>query len=269
MYLFNVGRDTLSESYFKSAIHTDVQCALHVHYCIEVVFVSSGELIMNVNGSDRIIKAGEATLILPFEPHSFLTKTNSECLVTEFSPALTKEFYSAVNGKLLFSEVFALSGEFIDLLERLSLDPEPDTLSVKAALYPLCLSILEVCKFKGGGKKLDSTFIEAVKYIYEHYTEEELELTSVAKAIGVHPVYLSRMFTGNAGMGFLKYLSMLRISKASERLLREPEKTVSEIALSCGFGSIRSFNRQFFETFGSTPTEYRQKTETAAVKRPF
>lgn len=260
MYLFNVGRDTLSESYFKSAIHTDVQCALHVHYCIEVVFVSGGELIMNVNGSDRIIRAGEATLILPFEPHSFLTKTNSECLVTEFSPALTKEFYSAVGGKLLLSEVFPLSGDFIELLEKLSSRAEPDLLSVKAALYPLCLSILEACELGEGGKKLDSTFIEAIKYIYEHYTEEELELMSVAKAIGVHPVYLSRIFSGNAGMGFLKYLSMLRTSKASEGLLREPDKTVSEIALGCGFGSIRSFNRQFYDIFGTTPTEYRQKS---------
>lgn len=269
MYLFNVGRDTLSESFFNCAAHTDVQCAMHVHFSIEVVFVNGGELVMNVNGSDRIINAGEATLILPFEPHSFLTKTHSSCLVTEFSPGLTQEFYSAVNGKLLLSEVFPLGGEFIDLLERLSLDPEPDTLSVKAALYPLCLSILEVCKFKGGGKKLDSTFIEAVKYIYEHYTEEELELTSVAKAIGVHPVYLSRMFSGNAGMGFLKYLSMLRTSKASERLLQEPDKTVSEIALGCGFGSIRSFNRQFYDIFGTTPTEYRQKIKSTTVKRPF
>jgi len=111
--------------------------------------------------------------------------------------------------------------------------------------------------------------LEIIKYINEHYAEEELELTSVAKAIGIHHVYLSRMFSDNAGMGFLKYLSLLKVGKAAEKLLSEPEKNISEIALSCGFGSIRSFNRQFYDIFGTTPTEHRQKTETAAVKRPF
>ena len=269
MYLFSIGRDTLNESYFKSAIHTDVQCALHVHYCIEVVFVSSGELIMNVSGNDRVISTGEATLILPFEPHSFLTKSHSVCLVTEFSPELTKEFYSAVKGRLLSTEVFSLGGEFIELLKKLSNTAEPDLLSVKAALYPLCFKLLEVCKFKDGGKKLDSTFLEVVKYINEHYTEEELELTAVAKAIGVHHVYLSRMFSDNAGMGFLKYLSLLKVGKAAEKLLSEPEKNISEIALSCGFGSIRSFNRQFYDIFGATPTEYRQKIKSTTVNLPF
>ncbi len=268
MYLFNVGRDTLSESFFNCAEHTDVQCAMHVHFSIEVVYVNGGELVMNVNGSDRIINAGEATLILPFEPHSFLTKSHSVCLVTEFSPELTKEFYSAVKGRLISTEVFSLDGEFIDLLKKLSGVAEPDLLSVKAALYPLCFKLLEVCRFKGGGKKLDSTFLEVVKYINEHYTEE-LELTTVAKAIGVHHVYLSRMFSDNAGMGFLKYLSLLKVGKAAEKLLSEPEKNISEIALSCGFGSIRSFNRQFYDIFGTTPTEYRQKIKSTTVNLPF
>ncbi|MEE0928635.1 MAG: AraC family transcriptional regulator [Acutalibacteraceae bacterium] len=258
MYRFSIGRDTLSESFFKSASHTDVQCALHVHYSMEVVFVSGGELVMNVNGADRVIRSGEATLILPFEPHSFFTPYHSKCLVTEFSPELTKEFYSAVKGKLLLAEVFPLSGEFISLLEKLSGMEEPNALSVKAALYPLCLNILETVSFKEGGKTLDHTFIEAIKYIYEHYTDDELDLNGLSKAIGIHPVYLSRMFSCNAGMGFLKYLSLLRTGKAADRLLSEPETTISEIALGCGFGSIRTFNRLFYDLFGSTPTEYRE-----------
>lgn len=261
MYRFSIGRDTLSESFFKSSEHNDVQCALHVHYSIEVVFVSGGELIMNVNGTDRVIRKGEATLILPFEPHSFFTPSHSVCLVTEFSPELTNEFYSAIKGKLLLTEVFPLDGEFISLLKKLSERKETNALSVKAALYPLCLSILESVRFKDGGKNIDHTFIEAIKYIYEHYTEDALDLGELSKAIGVHPVYLSRMFSSNAGMGFLKYLSLLRTGKAADRLLIEPEATISEIALGCGFGSIRTFNRQFCDIFGTTPKEYRLKNE--------
>ncbi len=258
MYLFSVDRDSLSDNFFKSTLHTDVQCPMHVHYCMEIVYVSNGELIMNVNGADRVIRSGQATFISVFEPHSFFTPKSSVCIVTEFSPHLVSEFYSAVKAKKLVTEVFALKGDFLKLLEDFSTKEIPDTLAVKAVLYPLCLKVLKTCKFAEGGKAIDSIFIEAVKYIYEHYTEEKTELSDVAREIGVHPVYLSRVFSSNSGMGFSKYLALIRTYKAAQMLLKESKKNISEVAFSCGFGSIRSFNRQFVDIFGVSPTEYRK-----------
>lgn len=258
MYLFSIEQNSLSESFFRSTLHTDVQCPMHLHYSMEIVYVKEGELIMNVNGTDRIIRSGQATFISIFEPHSFSTQNSSVCLVTEFSPHLVSEFYSAVKAKKLVTEVFEVEGDFLKLLEDLSTKSTLNTLAAKAALYPLCLNVLESCKFTNDGKEIDSIFIEAVKYIYDHYSEEKIELSGVAKAIGVHPVYLSRVFSSNSGMGFSKYLAFLRTYNAAQMLLKEADKNISEIAFSCGFGSIRSFNRQFTNIFGISPSEYRQ-----------
>lgn len=260
MYLFSMAQNSLSDTFFNSAIHSDVQCPMHLHYSMEIVYVKSGELIMNVNGADRVIRSGQATFISVFEPHSFFTPKSSVCIVIEFSPHIVSEFYSAVKAKKLVTEVFEINGDFLRLLENLSDRSVSNTLSVKAALYPLCFNLLNNCEFTNDGKEIDSIFIEAVKYIYDHYSDENIDLNDVAKAIGIHPVYLSRVFSSNSGMGFSKYLALIRTYKSAQMLSNEKRMNISEIAFSCGFGSIRSFNRQFANIFGISPTEYRQKT---------
>ncbi len=259
MYIFDIGLSETSENFFRVQKIARVQCPMHTHFHPELVFVSGGRLIMNVNGTDRVISAGQATFILPFEQHSFHTPEDSDCVVIEFAPSLVEEFYSDIKNKLLVNEVFELSEKDVAFCGSLS-EGNPNLLTIKAALYPLCYKINQACRFSPGGRAPDETFIKAVKHLSENFRNETLSLTETAKALGIHHVYLSRIFARNAGISFTKYLALLRCSKAAKTIISEPDKNISEIAFECGFGSIRSFNRQFFETFGSTPTEYRPKS---------
>ena len=61
------------------------------------------------------------------------------------------------------------------------------------------------------------------------------------------------------GCTFHEYLNTLRLTRAAERLCREPEKNVLEIALDCGFPTVTYFNRLFLRQFGKSPTAYRQE----------
>jgi AraC-like DNA-binding protein len=47
-----------------------------------------------------------------------------------------------------------------------------------------------------------------------------------------------------------------RIKRACQ-LLRETDKTVSEIAYVCGFTDPKYFSRSFRQSIGKTPTEYK------------
>lgn len=259
MYIFDTGSASTKESYFKSEKHKDVQCPVHIHYCMELVFVYSGRLIMNVNGRDRVINAGQATLMMPFDQHSFFTPESCTCIVVEFSPKLVEEFYTLVKNKRLINEVFEFDRKAMDFCEGLMPKSSAEELAVKASIYPLCCEMINKCKFEKGRNKLDNIpFIDAVKYISDNYRNEAVTLTAVAKAIGVHHVYLSRIFGRNAGMNFKKYVNLLRCNAAALMIKKEKEKTISEIAFDCGFGSIRSFNRQFAELYGFSPSKFRQ-----------
>ena len=59
-------------------------------------------------------------------------------------------------------------------------------------------------------------------------------------------------------MNFRKYLNLYRTEQACN-LLRTTQKDISDIALDCGFQTLRSFNRAFKAATGLTPTQYRDR----------
>ena len=259
MFIFSINSLKVRSSFFKSERHLNVQCPMHIHYSMELVFVSRGELIMNVSGRDRLLTAGTATLMFPFEQHSFHTPKSSSCLVIEFSPEMVSDFYDRIKDKQLLSEVFKIDEEVMNFCDNNLPDDFEDSIGCRAVLYPLCEEILKRCEFDATGKAPDKTFIEAVKYIQQNFTSEAVTLTETAKALGIHSVYLSRLFTKESGMSFTKYVNLMRCTHAAERIRNERDLNLSQIAYESGFGSIRSFNRAFIECFGLTPKQYRQK----------
>ena len=63
------------------------------------------------------------------------------------------------------------------------------------------------------------------------------------------------MFRSAFGIGIGRYISTVRLKNAL-LLLEDKCSSVTEIALECGFGSIRTFYRAFEREFGCSPSEY-------------
>ena len=103
---------------------------------------------------------------------------------------------------------------------------------------------------------------KARKYIEEH-SGEELSLPRVAKAVNIHPNYLSEKFKQVTGIRFVEYIARARFNTACD-LLRNGNLRVSEIAFAAGFQSLSQFNRVFKRFSGKSPTQYR----AAAVGAP-
>ena len=95
-----------------------------------------------------------------------------------------------------------------------------------------------------------------IEYCSLHY-KEAISLTTVADALGYSSTHLSHIFTDKFKIGFSKFISTMRVEDA-KRMLRG-DKGITQIALDCGFGSIRNFNRVFKEYTGQTPSEYKNK----------
>lgn len=68
--------------------------------------------------------------------------------------------------------------------------------------------------------------------------------------------YFSRLFKQFTDVSFYKYVNQKRIEKAAE-MLTEPNISITNVALSCGFESLSSFIRMFKIVKGCTPTEFR------------
>ena len=98
-------------------------------------------------------------------------------------------------------------------------------------------------------------FIEICNYISAHCSDE-LNLEAVASMSGFSKFYFSRLFKQFTNVSFYKYVNQKRIEKAAE-MLTEPNISITNAALSCGFESLSSFIRMFKIVKGCTPTEFR------------
>lgn len=98
-------------------------------------------------------------------------------------------------------------------------------------------------------------FIEICNYISAHCSDE-LNLEAVASMSGFSKFYFSRLFKQFTNVSFYKYVNQKLIEKAAE-MLTEPNISITNVALSCGFESLSSFIRMFKIVKGCTPTEFR------------
>ena len=264
MYLFNISKENFEKNRFDAVRHKNVSGPLHFHYAMEVVCVTSGVVHVTVNGNIRKIKAGEGTFVLPFEVHSFETPNQSECFIIVFSPELIPDFKEFINGKAPLNPICTFESSVINMCDRFLPTNVDDKqyLRIKAVLYSLMSEIYEKCDFApskrhGGG----NIFIEAARYISENFLTKDISLSAVATALGIHPVYLSRVFKAECGISYTKYINSIRASWAARLMKDHPKKRISEIAFDTGFGSIRNFSRAFKTTYGITPTEFIQEMD--------
>lgn len=102
-----------------------------------------------------------------------------------------------------------------------------------------------------------SGFGKIVEYIDANFSDPNISLDSISEAFNISPSYISTMMKTNLGVGFSKYLSGRRITKA-KHLLKESDKRIEEIHAMCGFSSKQTFFRVFKASTGVSPGEYRK-----------
>ncbi|TFE26979.1 response regulator [Cohnella luojiensis] len=87
---------------------------------------------------------------------------------------------------------------------------------------------------------------------------ENITLRDVALRFSFSPNYLGHLFRGETGQNFSDYIIALRMERAQE-LLRNSKLKIYEVANQVGYRYLPYFSRQFKETTGMAPLEYRRK----------
>jgi AraC-like DNA-binding protein len=85
---------------------------------------------------------------------------------------------------------------------------------------------------------------------------EPLDVPSVAAVAHISEAHFSRCFRSVFGETPHRYLQRRRVER-SMFLLRETDRSVTDICLDVGFTSLGTFSRTFREIVGETPSGYR------------
>ena len=84
-----------------------------------------------------------------------------------------------------------------------------------------------------------------------------LDIAALARIAHVSEAHFIRTFRATFGETPHRYLQRRRVER-SMFLLRETDRSVTEICLDVGFTSLGTFSRMFREIVGETPSGYRQ-----------
>jgi AraC-like DNA-binding protein len=106
---------------------------------------------------------------------------------------------------------------------------------------------------------------EALRYLLANY-RNEIRLQEVLHLTRMSRATFSRQFKRHSGKTFSEFVSHLRLQSARRELV-ETERSVLEIASSCGFSEVSFFNRIFRRMVSCTPSEYRTR-ERQRKKQP-
>ena len=104
--------------------------------------------------------------------------------------------------------------------------------------------------------KGDSVISEAKLYMSQHFTDPNLMLQDVAKAVNMSNSRFSTVFSQQNGQTFTEYLIFLRLNKAKE-MLKGTNIRSSQIARETGYNDAHYFSYIFKKNTGLTPSEYR------------
>jgi AraC-like DNA-binding protein len=96
---------------------------------------------------------------------------------------------------------------------------------------------------------------KAMDYISSHFNEP-LTLDDVAEHAFVSSCYVSRLFMRELGVGFVNYLTSVRMDNA-KRLLSETQLKVFEVAELSGIPDAHYFAKLFRKSTGISPSGYR------------
>lgn len=96
---------------------------------------------------------------------------------------------------------------------------------------------------------------QAVEFINRSDLTEGPDNDSIAKAAGVSPNYLTRVFQEYIGVSLHKYVMNLKVEKA-QQLLLSGNVNITEAARETGFSSIHVFSKTFKSIMGISPSEF-------------
>lgn len=255
----------------------------HWHECLEISYVQEGKGEYYVEGQTFSMEAGDIILFNNIEPHAWRAIPPHPMVqpVIVFHPSLIWS-----GSENLFD--YQYLKPFVEKCTTFN-NKLPSNSPVTRRIYKLLLYIQEEYNKKEIGYQLmiKTKLMEIMTLLIRHFQDEKkrsellhkkkqklqrlekvmqyikqnyassITLEEVSKVACMSPNYFSTVFKQTLGVSFSEYLTRFRISKAIS-LIHGTDRTLVDIATSCGFNSMSNFYRAYQKYHGGNPSDIRK-----------
>jgi signal transduction histidine kinase/ligand-binding sensor domain-containing protein/CheY-like chemotaxis protein/AraC-like DNA-binding protein len=109
---------------------------------------------------------------------------------------------------------------------------------------------------------MEHAFIQKVMALIEEDFGKQWEVPVLAEALHLSPSQLHRKLKALTDMHTTQFMRYVRLSRAAQLLITQPEATIAGIAYEVGFNSPSEFSRRFKKRFEMTPKAWRKHQKT-------
>lgn len=257
---------------------------LHWHDCYEIILVRNGSFVVTIDKTDIRLNCGDMAIIPPGVLHS-TASTNGEYDVLVFGytenliytpdisfnnikyilPVKRSSDPEDYIARCADDDARQMTDMLLRAYEAYTSDSTTKDLLIRAEILRLHAKIYERLPgkrtFDNAGLKY---LADAELYISEHISED-ISPYDIAHKLHLSYSHFSRVIRECLGISVSDLIAGMKISKAEQLILTSPNTSITEIALTLGYGSSGYFTRIFKKERGCTPTEFKRMYVESAI----
>lgn len=221
------------------------------------MYINKGNATVSINENIFNLNAGDCVFIYSNDIH--FIRSNETAIITVLK-AENKYFENIFTSKKLLSPIVSKKSNLASILNNIcaELNSDVDNSDAMADCISTQLFITllrdEPTTAYESIKPKSFNIPELYKEICSKISTEYSTITfeEAAKHMHFSEPYFSKIFHKLFGMTFTQYLNTVKVAASIEKL-KEGNLSITEISTSCGFNTIRNFNRVFKKFTGYTP----------------
>ena len=252
----------------------------HWHDFSELVIITSGDGIQNINGRSYQVSAGDVFVITGKTVHYFEEYQNLELVNIIFADGIFRDMQEYLNRIPGYHMIFRLEPELrsrkefhntlnlpahslayvMGMIRKMQQEFDLMKPGCEAAIIS---QLLELTVFlsrasDSRGANLPMSRLAGLFRTLEASYQEEWDLERMAKYASMSVNTLLRTFRAAVKQTPMQYLTSLRLNAACSLLL-QTDQQIGEIAFACGFHDSNYFTKRFQSKYKMPPSEYRSR----------
>lgn len=246
----------------------------HYHDWIEIVYLTHGDLEVQVNNQTYEIKKNDFIVINPMSIHSTRCRNGNTAILLQIPLSFLEKFVPDIREYVFTvdmdskdpkvqTKISVIRSTLQDLWIAYLLQPDGYIFRCYSLIFELIYILIHSFSKKADRKELRKNeknlerLETIIQYVKAHYTEA-VSIPEIANVVGLNEIYFSRFFKANMGVTFLEYLNMVRLEKIYVDLMNT-NMSIKDIQEKHGFYNEKVFRRMFREVYGCSPREVRKR----------